>query len=167
MKNGKKIGLSIEAVESEHLGLYRVYVHGKNATNFATTELKYDFNHLADFKKLDEENENLITKEMMIQAMCCTDTYLTEKEIRKFVKNGDFMKADKVNYDEYVRYMKYAKRHIIRPPGRELQTGDEDKKKGGDDGGDGGEGEGEKKKEKKEKKDKKKKGEGEEGGGEE
>ena len=134
VKNKQKIGLSIEEVRHTHLGLYRVRVTNPKTETVttATTRLKFDYNHFPDFQKLDIEREGLISKEMMIQAMCATDTYLTEQEIRKFIKNSDCMKADHVNFNEYVRYIKFAKRNSVRPLGRELQLDEEDKKEGGD-----------------------------------
>lgn len=147
MKDKRKIGLKLDEVWPPVLGLYRVRVTHPDTktTTAATTDLKYDYNHFPDFQKLDIEAEGLITKEMMIQAMCATDTYLSEKEIRKFIKNSDCMKADMVNFNEYVRYMKFARRNSIRPPGRELQL-EEEPKEEGEPAGDGGKG---KKKEKK------------------
>jgi hypothetical protein len=82
---------------------------------------------------------------MMIQAMCATDTYLTEKEIRKFIKNSDCMKADHVNFNEYVRYMKFAKRNSVRPLGRDLQLDEEEKKEGEENKAEGTEKKGKKK----------------------
>jgi len=132
VKNKRKIGLTIEQVWHAHLGLYRVRVTNPKTevVTSATTRLKFDFNHYPDFQKLDIDREGLISKEMMIQAMCATDTYLTEKEIRKFIKNSDCMKADHVNFNEYVRYMKFAKRNSVRPLGRDLQLDEEEKKDG-------------------------------------
>ena len=132
VKNNRKVGLTIEEVWHAHLGHYRIRVTNPKTetTTTATTRLKFDFNYFADFQKLDEEREGVISKEMLIHAMCATDTYLTEKEIRKFIKNSDCMKADHVSYNEYVRYMKFAKRNSVRPLGRELQLDDGEKKTG-------------------------------------
>lgn len=122
VKNGKKIGLTLDPVWDEMCGYYRCTVTREYGTYSAITKLKMDFIHYEDFRQLDEEAENLITKEMMIQAMCATNTWLTEKEIREFIKNADCMKADKVNFNEYVRYLKYAERCSgPLPEGREIE----------------------------------------------
>ena len=130
VKDKRKLGLKIEPVWHAHIGLYRVHVSNPDtkAVTTATTELKFDYNHYPEFQALDVEREGLISKDMMIESMCATDTYLTEKEIRKFIKNSDCMKADQVNYNEYVRYIKFAKRNSIRPVGRELIVDEEPKK---------------------------------------
>jgi len=132
VKDKRKIGLKIDQVWHAHRGLYRVRVTNPKTevVTSATTRLQFDYNHYPDFLKLDVDREGLISKEMMIQAMCATDTYLTEKEIRKFIRNSDCMKADHVNFNEYVRYMKFAKRNSVRPVGRDLQIDEEEKKEG-------------------------------------
>jgi len=122
VKNGKKIGLTLDPVWDEMCGYYRCTVTREHGTYSAITKLKMDFIHYEDFRTLDEEAEELITKENMIQAMCATNTWLTEKEIRVFIKNADCMKADKVNFNEYVRYLKYAERCSgPLPEGREVE----------------------------------------------
>lgn len=121
--------MKIDPVQHSHLGYYRVEVTNPKTgiSTCATTKLILDYNYWDEFRILDTERKGLVTKEELIEAMCTTDTYLTEKEIRKFIRNGDCIKADHVNYDEYVRYMKFARRNNVRPPGRALELSDGEK----------------------------------------